>query len=131
MFGTDVAMRQALGFFRGVGEDALALVAQWQVDRGRDLLADRGVAFDLFADGFDRGVGAQEAIGQGLVFAQKPEKQVLSLDVRRPELAGFVAREKNDAPGFLRIAFKHNALPPDLPGRERTGLPDPTLCRPW
>src|ERR1700722_2985694 len=124
-------MGQALGFFRGVGEHALALVAQRQIDRGRDLFADRGMSFDLLANGFDRGVRTQETIGQGLVFAQKSEKQVLSLNVRRPELAGFVAREKDDAPGFLRIAFKHNALPPDLPGRERTGLPDPTLYRPW
>src|SRR5882724_10088764 len=123
-------MRQALGFFRSVGENALALVAQREIDRSRDLFADRGVTFDLLANRFDRGMRAQEAIGQGLVFAQKSQKQMLSLDVRRPELAGFVAREKDDAPGFLRIAFKHNALPPDLPGRERTGLPDPTLCRP-
>ncbi len=36
---------------------------------------------------------------------------MLGLDIRRPELAGLVACEKDDAPGFLRIAFKHNALP--------------------
>ena len=59
----------------------------------------------------------QETIGQGFVFAQESEKQVLSLDIRRPELAGFVACEKDNAPGFLRIAFKHDALPFDLPGR--------------
>src|SRR5579872_4525838 len=32
------------------------------------------------------------------------------LNIRRPELAGFVAREKDDAPCLLRIAFKHMAL---------------------
>src|SRR5579864_87936 len=36
---------------------------------------------------------------------------MLRLDIRRPELAGFVACKENDAPCFLRIAFKHNALP--------------------
>ncbi len=122
MFGANVAMRQALGFFCGIGEHALALVAQREVDRGRDLFPDRGVSLDLLANGFNRGMGAQEAIGQGFVFAQKSQKQVLRLNVRRPELAGFVAREKNYTPGFLRIAFKHNVpLPPDLSsGRERT-----------
>src|SRR5258708_39302187 len=88
-------------------------------------------------------MGAQETIGQGLVFAQEPEKQMLSLDIRRPELAGFVACEKYDAPRFLRIAFKHNAPAPgpSWPGRtllarpaEPRSLPtlhsysSPTLC---
>jgi len=50
-------------------------------------------------------------IGQGFVFAQESEKQMFGLDIRRPELASFVACEKDDAPGFLRIAFKHNAFP--------------------
>src|SRR5437773_11223297 len=37
--------------------------------------------------------------------------------MRRTELAGFVARKEDDAPGFLRISFKHKALPlPGLPG---------------
>src|ERR1700680_2373601 len=82
------------------------------------------MSLDLLANGFDRGVGAQETIGQGLIFAQESEKQVLSLDIRRPELAGFVACEKDDAPGFLRIAFKHNALPPDFPGQKNFCWPD-------
>jgi hypothetical protein len=81
------------------------------------------MSFDLFANGFDRSVGAQETIGQGFIFAQESEKQVLRLDIGRPELAGFVACEKDDAPGFLRIAFKHNALPPDFPGRENVVRP--------
>ena len=76
------------------------------------------MTFDLLADRLNRGMGAQEPIGQGFVFAQESQKEVLSLDIRRPELAGFVACEKDDAPGFLRIAFKHNALPLDLPGQE-------------
>jgi hypothetical protein len=66
------------------------------------------MALDLFADGLDRGVGAQEAIGQGFVFAQKSEKQVFCLDVWRTELAGFVARKEDDAPRFFSISFKHD-----------------------
>src|ERR1044071_5822324 len=56
-------------------------------------------------------MGTQEAIGQGLVFAQQTEQEVFGLNIRRAELAGFVACEKDDAPGFLRITFKHDALP--------------------
>ena len=38
---------------------------------------------------------------------------MFGLNIRRPELAGLIACEKDDAPGFLRVAFKHNALPPE------------------
>ena len=67
----------------------------------------------------------EEPIGQSFVFAQESQQQVLGFDIGRPELAGFVACEKDDAPGFLRIAFKHNALSLDLPGRERRVPPSP------
>ena len=107
-----MAVREALGFLGGIGENPLAFIAEREIDRGRDLLADGGVSLDLLADGFDRGMGPQETIGQGFVFAQESEKQVLRLDIGRPELAGFIACEKDDAPGFLRIAFKHNAPSP-------------------
>src|SRR5271165_2539155 len=124
MFRADVAMRQALSFLGGISEDALALVAERKIDRGRDFFADGGVSLDLLADGLDRGVGPQETIRQGFVFAQESEKQMLSLDVRRPELAGFIACEKDYAPGFLRIAFEHSALPLTFPVEKH--LPCPT-----
>src|SRR6202041_169839 len=88
-----------------------------------------GVAFDLLADGLDRSVRAQESIGQGFIFAQEPQQQVLGLYIRRPELACFVAREENHAPGFLRITFKHNAPSPE-PFRPRR-LTLSTLLKPW
>ncbi len=72
------------------------------------------MSFDLFANGFDRGVRAQESVRQGFVFAQKSQQQVLGLDIGRAELTGFVARKKDDAPRFFRITFKHKALPPWL-----------------
>src|SRR5271169_107890 len=121
MFGTNVPVRQALRFFSGIGQHALALIAQRKVDRRRDFLSNRGVTLDLLADRFNRGMRAQEPIGQGLIFAQEPQQQVLGLDVRRPELACFVARKKDYAPGFLRITFKHNALSP------WTSLTSPTV----
>src|SRR5262244_2566964 len=48
---------------------------------------------------------------------------MLRLDIGRPELAGLVACEKDDAPGFLRIAFKHNA-PLTFLGEEDASRPD-------
>ena len=112
MLGADVLVRKPFRFFGGIGQHPLAFVAQRQVHRGRDLLPDRGVPFDLLADGFHRGMRAQEAVGQGFVFAQQSQQQVLRLNIRRPELAGFIARKKDDAPCFFRIAFKHIALLP-------------------
>src|SRR5579872_6758901 len=112
MLGADVTVREALGLLRRISEHALALVRERQIDRRRDLLANGGVTLDLLADRFDRGVRAQKTIGQGFVFAQEPEQEVLGLDIRRPELTGFIARKKDDAPGFLCITFKHNTLPP-------------------
>ena len=79
MFGADVFVGQALGFFGGVGEDSLALVGQGKIDRGGDFFADFGVAVNLFADRFDGGIGTQKAIGQGSVFAEQAEQQVLAL----------------------------------------------------
>ena len=83
MLGADVLVVQALRFFRAIGQHALALVAQRQIDRGRNLLPNRGVPFDLLADGFDRGMRAQEPVRQRLVFAQQSQQQVLRFDVRR------------------------------------------------
>ncbi len=107
VFGADVLVRQPFGLFRGVGEHALALVRERKIDRGRDLLADGGMAFDLLADRFDRCVGTQEPVGKRLVFAEQPEQQVFGLDIGRSELAGLVPREEDDAPRFLCVAFKH------------------------
>jgi len=54
MLGADVLVREALGFFGGVGEHALAFVTERKIDRSGDLFADRGVAFDLFTDRLHR-----------------------------------------------------------------------------
>ena len=111
VLGADVLVVQALGFLGAIRQHALALVAERQIDRGRNLLADGGVAFDLLADGFDGRVRPQKAVGQRLVFAQQAEQQVLGFDIRAAELAGLVTREEDDPPGFFRITFKHNFVP--------------------
>src|ERR1700733_10858612 len=81
------------------------------------------MALDLFADRFHRRVGAQEPVGQGLIFAQQSEEQVFGLYIRRAELAGLVPREKDNAPGFLRVAFKHILIPPQ--GSRAKARPSP------
>ena len=116
MLGADVLVAQALGFFRRIGQHALALVRKRQIDGGRDLLANGGVRFDLLADRFHRGVRAQEAVGQGLVLAQQAKQQVLGLDIGRAELAGLISREEDHAPCLLRIAFEHGVLPCTIAG---------------
>ena len=112
VFGADVLMGEPLRFLGGIGQNPLAFIAEREVDRCGDLFPDRGVSFDLLADRFDRGMRAQETIGQSLVFAQKSQQQVLRLNIGRTELTGLIAREKNDAPGLLCITFKHIALFP-------------------
>ena len=111
MLGADVLVIQPLGFLRAIGQHALALMAQRQIDRGRNLLAQRGVRFDLLANGFYRRAGAQKAIGERLVFPQQTQQQMLGLDTRTAELAGLVSGEEDDSAGLFGITFKHNSCP--------------------
>ena len=65
---------------------------------------------DFLADCIDRGYGGQHYLRQGRVLAQKAQQQAFRLNVGRAKLAGFVAREENDAPCLLCIALKHSCL---------------------
>ena len=69
VLGPNMFMRKTFGLFSRVCQNPLALIAQRQIDGSGNLLPNRGVTFDLFADRFHRRVGTQEAIGQGFVFA--------------------------------------------------------------
>jgi len=71
VLGADVFVAQPLRFFGGVGEHALALVGERQIDRSRDLFAHRGVLLNLFADGFNRCVRTKKAIRESFIFAQE------------------------------------------------------------
>ena len=121
MLGPDMFVRKTFGLFGRVREHALAFVAQGEINGCRNLLADGRVPFDLFADRLDRSVRAQEPVGQGFIFAQQSEQQVFSLNIRRAELAGLVAREEDYAPGFFRVAFKHILIPPGVPAKVPDG----------
>ena len=62
MLSADVLVVQALGFFRAIGQHPLAFVAERQIHRSGHLLANGSVRFNLFANGFDGGMGPQETI---------------------------------------------------------------------
>src|SRR6202022_1201321 len=120
VLGSNVLVRKALSLLGSVIQNPLPLVGRREVDRGRELLPDRGVSLNLLADELDRGMRTQEPVDESFVFAQKSQQQVLRLYVRRTELTGLVARKEDDAPGFLRVAFEHISLsPPSSPGRCR------------
>ncbi len=97
-------VRQALRLFGGVaGTRLLSLLSGRSTEVGT--FSPRIVIFDLLPDRFNRSMSAKKAVAQRLVFAQQPEKQVLSLDIRRSELARLVAgkRKLRDGP-FLYSA---------------------------
>src|SRR5579863_820427 len=104
-------MGKALGFFRGIGQHPFAFLAQRQIDGRGYLFAHRRAPFNLLANRFDGGVRTQEAIGEGFVFPQQPEQEMLSLDVGASELAGFVPSKKYYAARFLSVSFKHTLSP--------------------
>ena len=107
VLGANVLVREPLSLFSGIGQDALALVAQRKVNRGGDLFANRRVGLDLLADGIDRGVRPKKPVGQCLVLADQAQQQVFSLDVWAAKLAGLVAGEEDHPPGFFGVTFKH------------------------
>src|SRR5262249_31298460 len=77
MLGSNVLVIEALGFLRAIGENALALVAQREINGSGNFFSDGGVAFNLLPDGIDRSMRAQEAVRQRLVLAQQAQQQVL------------------------------------------------------
>src|SRR5438874_1110198 len=128
MLSSNVLVRKPLRFFSGIRENALAFIREWQVNRSRNLFADRGVTFNLLADGFHRGMRAQEAVGQRLIFAQQSQQQVLGLNVRRAKLACLVPSKKYYPSRLLCIALEHCALREALQRRELlASAPSPIL----
>ncbi len=73
VLSADVLLAQPLGLFGTIGQHALALMAQRQIDRSRHFFAERSVAFDLFPNGVDRRVRTQEPVRQRFVFPQQAQ----------------------------------------------------------
>src|SRR5262249_24607105 len=68
VLGADMPVVQSLGFFIGASQDSLALTRQRQIDRSRNLLADRGPPFDLLSNALNGGRIPKKSVGQILVF---------------------------------------------------------------
>ena len=107
MLRADVLVAQALGLFRSHVQDALAFRAQRHFHGRGNALANGDASFNLFANGFDGTLLAEETVGQGFVFAHQAEQQMLRLNVWAAILTGLVPCEKYDATRFLCIAFEH------------------------
>jgi hypothetical protein len=107
MLGADVFVVQTFCFFSTVSQNALALMAQGEVDRSGNLLPNRRVAFNLFSDGINRGMRPEKPVSKLLIFPEQTEKKVLCLDVRAAKLAGFVPGEEYYTPRLFRISLKH------------------------
>ena len=110
MLRADVLVIEPLGFFGAIGQHPLALVAERQVHRRRNLLPDRGVPFDLLADRIHGRMRSQEPVSQRLIFPKQTQQQVLGLDVGAAELARLIPREEYYPACFFRVAFKHRPL---------------------
>ena len=107
MLGTDVLVIQTLRFFRAIRQNALAFVAEREIDGSRNLLPHGGMAFDLFPDGIHGRVGPQKPIRELFIFPEQTQQQVFRFNVRAAELAGFVPGKEDDTPGLLRVSLKH------------------------
>src|SRR5205823_2597565 len=94
VLGADVLMIQTLGFLGAVSQHALALVAERQIDRRRNLFPNRGMPFDLFPDRIDSRMRSEKPVGQRLILPKQAQQQMLRLDVRASKLARLVPREK-------------------------------------
>src|SRR5687767_15776416 len=90
MFGTDVAMFQALCFLGCVREDPLAFIGKRQVDRCRQFFSNRKTSLDFIAKAVDRCSIAEKTISQVPVFTDESQQQVLRFDAHTAELTGFV-----------------------------------------
>src|SRR5262249_59272858 len=62
VLGTDMLVAETLGLFGAISQYPLALVAERQIDRGGNLVANRGVPFDLLANGFNSTMTPKQAI---------------------------------------------------------------------
>ena len=60
MLGADVVVQQPVGLFGRELQHALGFGAERDLDRGRDLLAEDGAAFDFLADVFEGQVRARK-----------------------------------------------------------------------
>src|SRR5215472_16125732 len=138
MFRAHVFVAQALGLFRSHVQNALALRAQGDFNGSGNTLANGDARFNLFSNGFDGALLAQETVSQGFVFAHQAEQQMLGLDIGAAILAGLVSGKKDYTTCLLCIPFEHvsSLLPqgsrprePQLRGTAERRVPAPGCDR--
>jgi hypothetical protein len=65
-------------------------------------------------------MGTEEPVGKGFVLAQEAQQEVFGLDIRRAELARFIARKEYDSTGFLGVSLEHG-IPCPVTGADAEG----------
>ena len=98
----------ALGFLFGVVQDLLGLFAERNLDGCGEFLPGWSAALQFGPQQLHRYVGAGEQLSYGfLALFQQAQQQMLRADDFAPLLAGFVARQEEDALGFLGELLEH------------------------
>jgi hypothetical protein len=112
VLGSDRRMHQPLGFFLGVLQGALGLLAERDLDRRRELLARRAAALELGLQQVHRDVRPREQLARRLLaFLQQAEQQVLGPDHLRTVLARLVLGEEQDPLGLFGELLEHGREP--------------------
>lgn len=113
MFGPDVVVQQRVRFFGGVLHDALRQCGERNLDARRERVPGGQPRLNLVPQARELQVRqCQQLAGEPSTLAHEAEQQVLRGDLRRAELAGFVAsEEKRPACGF-GIAFEQGSITP-------------------
>ena len=108
VLGADVRVHQPLGFFLGVLQDPLGLVAERDLDRGGELLPERAAALQFGLQQIHRDVGPGEQLARRLLaFFQQAEQDVLGADPLAALLAGLVTGQEQDPFGLFGEFFEH------------------------
>src|SRR5262245_36071605 len=115
-------MEQAFGLLLGVGQNALGLLAERDLDGGGDLLARGTLLLELGLHELDGYVRAREQLACDLLaLLQQSEEDVFGSNDLAAGLAGFVPCEEENALGLLGELLEHRARlqvrRPSSPGR--------------
>ena len=110
MLRPNVLVTEAIGFFCRVGQDALAGGGQREIDRNRVRRTFAEALLDAIAK-HSNSDGPLKILGEDCcAFSQQAEEEVLGFDLRRSELARFIAGLEDDASRWFGVALKHGSI---------------------
>jgi hypothetical protein len=104
---SNVSVGEAVSFFSGELQNFFRVSTQRNLRRSRDGRASFDKPLNFSTDFCARLDWAGVAMHQSDVFAQEAEEDVLGVNGGTSILARFIAREENDAAGFLGEALEH------------------------